>query len=49
VDAGPGVSGLKSVYDSLLIDVSGGGIAPAISIVQYTANGGLNQEWTLVP
>jgi len=37
------------VYDSQLIDLSNGGTAPGTAVLQWSANAGPNQRWTLAP
>jgi spore coat protein A, manganese oxidase len=38
---------LQSVNSGQLLDVSGGGLANGTQVIQWPANGGANQQWTL--
>ncbi|WP_194920889.1 RICIN domain-containing protein [Catenulispora rubra] len=49
VPTGSGSYTLKSSSDGLCADVSGGSTSSGASVIQWPANGGANQKWTLVP
>ncbi|WP_194911077.1 alpha-galactosidase [Catenulispora rubra] len=49
VPTGSGSYTLKSPSDGLLADVSGGSKSSGAPVIQWPANGGTNQKWTLVP
>ena len=40
-----GIYNIKSIRSGLVMDVSGGGKTEGTNIIQWTANGGLNQQW----
>ena len=49
VPTGNGSYTLKSSADGLLADVSGASTSAGAPVIQWSANGGTNQQWTLVP
>lgn len=48
-DAGPGRIGIRSVYDGQLVDLDNSSLSDGGAILQWPADAGANQTWSLVP
>ena len=49
VDAGPNQVRLVSAYDGQVVDDYNNSLSDGAAVIQWTTNGGANQNWTLVP
>jgi len=48
VDAGGGFYKLRNRATGKVIDVSGGSLANGANVIEWTDNGGTNQQWQIV-